>query len=818
MDKNLNVDDVLLNDILLDIKRRKIRRQEEGEQSASPALPEEEFPGVGHSGKNGVAYAPDSSAPKNSPADEILRELREKPARDPEEAPKGEPELEPERVDGQSTTYFKPVRGQQQNTEEPEQERPEKGRSPLDFDGHVRPLTDRAKIRKSKNEAARSNRGEATSVIDISKIRSSASGARQGEPFDGGTRVIPGRLGSSRELDMDEIRNMDFGEPEDEGYRDFDGDYDHDDYRDDREAPRPSVDFSEYKSFEDRRDVAIDIARTKLWLVIRTLVTTILTGALIYLALCGRYLLLPMPIMLDPENDLGMYLIALTALSVGVALAGSSAIGGGLISFFKMRSNSDSLAALAMLGAVGQCVFALARPELADPRSLTFYSALAALSMLFNALGKLSMISRIQANFKIISSDKQKKAVILANDDSFTREYLKGATRRPSIAISAKCDFFTDFLALSYSDKYDVGINKAVAPVCFLGSIVVGLLTYILTRNAMTAVTAMVGILCVSATLSATFIENVPLGKLTRKLAPRGGMVSGNKAVEDFCDVSAIVLNDKDLFPAGHVEILGMKTYSQGRVDEAIIDAASIAYAMNSLFGNAFLQMIGGNKKLLRKVDNASFENERGITAWIDGRRVLLGNRNLMKAYDVGLPDSSFEKKYIEQGGEPLFLASAGELAAQIIVGYKVDEELALELDRLGSMEKLLIIHTVDCTVTPHKIWELYGYPEELVQIMPAHQREQYIKMTAPRSSELAEIAYTGRASAMVGCILACMSARSSILAATTVQLIQIALGYGLIALMAFLGSIETLTIFVLGGYQLFWFIVIWLVQRLKAA
>jgi len=815
MDKKFSVDD-----ILLDIKSRKLRRQEEGAPPAPPTRPEEEFPGLGASGKNGVAYAPDPFAHKGSPADEAPRELRGKSARVPEEATADKPaqkaETTPEPATEQSAAYFKPVRGESQSKEDIRRERPEKGRNTLDFDGHVRPLTDRAKIRKSKNEAVRGNRGDATSVIDISRIRSSG-GARQGEPFEGGTRVLPGRLGSSRELDMDEIRNMDFGEPEEDGYRDFDDDYEDDDFRDDKEAPRPGVDFSEYNSFEDRRDVAIDIARTKLWLVIRTLVTTLLTGALIYLALYGRYIL-PMPLMLDPENDLGMYLAALTALSVAVALAGSSAMGGGLISFFKMRSNSDSLAALAMLGAVGQCAFALARPELADPRTLTFYSALAALSMLFNALGKLSMISRIQANFKIISSDRQKKAVILAGDDSFTREYLKGATRRPSIAVSAKCDFFTDFLALSYSDKYDVGINKAVAPVCLLGSVVVGLLTYILTRNAMTAVTALVGILCVAATFSATFIENVPLGKLTRKLAPRGGMVSGNKAVEDFCDVSAIVLEDKDLFPAGNVEILGMKTYSQGRVDEAIIDAASIVYAMNSLLGDVFLGMIGGNKKLLRKVDNASFESGRGITAWIDGRRVLLGNRKLMTAYDVGLPDSSFEKKYIEQGGEPLFLASAGELAAQIVVGYKADEELALELDRLGSMEKLLIIHTVDCGITPHKIWELYGYPEELVQIMPTHQREQYIKMTAPRPSELAEIAYTGKASAMVGCILACMSARASILAATTVQLIQIALGYGLITLMAFLGSIETLTILVLGGYQLFWFIVIWLVQRLKAA
>ena len=832
MDKNYSVDD-----ILLDIKSKKMRRKEEdGERPPPAAGSEETFPAGSRSGKSGVSFvSPDSSAGQESAVDQVLRELRQpKPENIPPAPPepkapqpkepafefvKSEPADAPP-VDtlplhtppDQPAAAFTPIPNHPGSIED--LKKPESGRNPLSFGGHVRSLTDRAKIRREKNAAAQKKPHQDTAVIDFANFRTPGAKGERGSDLQE-TQAIP-RLGPSRELDLGEIRNMDFGESE-EAYDtpQHEYDYDEDDYEDSGDGYRSVIDFSEYNSIEDRRNVAIDIARTKLWLVLRTFVTFLLTVCLVYLVLCGRFML-PMPEMLAPEVDLRMYLLAITALTVGVILVGSSAMGGGLISFFKFRSNSDSLVALAMLGAVGQCVFALRRPELVDYTALTFYSALAATSMLFNSLGKLSMVSRIQANFKIISSDKPKKAVIIANDESFTREYLKGATRKPCVAFSAKCEFFTDFLALSYSDKYDVGINKAVAPVCLLGAGVVGALTYILTQNSMTALSAVVGILCIAATFSATFIENVPLGKLTRKLAPKGGMVSGNKAVEDFCDISAFVLDEKDLFPPGYAKVHGIKAYAHGRVDEAILDAASIAYAMNSMLSGVFLQMIGGNKKLLRKVDNAYFENERGITAWIDGRRVMLGNRKLMQSHGINLPDPGYEKKY--EGGEPLFLSSAGELTAQLIIGYKVDEELALELDRLGAMGKLLIVRTIDANLTSGKIWEMYGYPEELVQIMPAYQHDQYQKMAAPRSSELAEVAYTGRASAMAGCLLACVSARASILSATVIQLIQIALGYGLIALMAFLGSMDTLTILLLGGYQLFWFVVIWLVQRLKAA
>ncbi|MCL2578673.1 MAG: hypothetical protein FWE32_01420 [Oscillospiraceae bacterium] len=821
MDKKYSVDD-----ILLDIKSKKMRRQEEEAGGAPPERPlGEKFPDSGAGGKNGVAFAPDLRPPQTErlrpikPPDEkqpppITGEgevtvLSPPPAESPPARPKAARDTGPVRIED----LKRPVK--------PERPVPPEIRNPLDFGSRVRPIRDKAKMRGQKEKALTElskpakpepeKPGGQTSVIDFSKFRQSGESPPLGE-----TREMP-RLGPSREFDIEEIRNIDFGDAADEaGYDDYDYDEEELDYE--NEPHKSSVDFSEYNSIEDRRDVAIDIARTKLWLVIRATLTFALTGALVYLILCGRYML-PMPAFIAPEVDLRMYLLSITLLSVGVALVGSSAMGGGLISFFKLRANSDSLAALAMLGAAGQCVYALLNPENVRIESLTFYAALASASMLFNALGKLSMISRIQQNFKIISSDKPKRAVIIATDEGFTREYLKGATRRPSIAYTAQCDFFTDFLSLSFSDKYDVGINKAVAPVCLAGAAVVGVLAYILTQgSSITAVSAMTAILCLSATFSATFIENVPLGKLTQKLAPRGGMVSGNKAVEDFCDISALVLDEKDLFPQGFVEVHGIKAYSNGRVDEAILDAASIAYAMNSALSGVFLQMIGSNKKLLRKVDNPTFENGKGITAWIDGRRVMLGNRNLMKAHDIPLPDPGFEKKYANEQGEPLFLSSSGELAAQLVVGYRADEELAIELDRLGAAQKLLIVHTLDSNLTPHKIWEIYGYPEELVQIMPAHQHEHFEKMTAPRNSELAEIAYTGRASAMVGAILACMSARSSILSATAVQLLQITLGYGLVALLAFLGAIDTLTILALGGYQIFWFIVIWLIQRLKAA
>jgi len=62
------------------------------------------------------------------------------------------------------------------------------------------------------------------------------------------------------------------------------------------------------------------------------------------------------------------------------------------------------------------------------------------------------------------------------------------------------------------------------------------------------------------------------------------------------------------------------------------------------------------------------------------------------------------------------------------------------------------------------------------------------------------------------------MNTRASILAATVIQLVQIVLGYGLVAFIAFMGAMNTLNIIQLTVYQLFWFLAIFVVQQARSS
>lgn len=810
MDNKYNVDD-----ILSEIKGRKLREKKSENPSSHSAHARGE-----------ISFDPakfDLSGMDLSEFDPSNSEAPEAPpfVAAPDEAARGKSRVKPET---EQEPDFSADGGFKFNEPEDDisEEDTKKTQNPLDFGGHVRSITDRAKIRGgsmfggnkppvSRFEFNPDALDEDSNAVDFGSVRS-PDPTPFGDTIEQ-TRVLP----SARDLKTGDIRNIDFGSTAHE--RD-DANYYEDDVPESDIREGSVVDYSEYNSESDRRDVQRDIARVKLWLFIRVALTTVLTATLFVFTLAGKYESVPLPESLWPVPEtLRAYFLACTIITILVALVNSSAVGGGLMGMFKMHANSDTLAACAVLAAVGQGVVVVADPKLADPTQMNLYFSIASLAMLFNGLGKMTMINRILSNFRIIAGRGNKKALLAVESDEFCREFVKGdSTRRPVIAYGVRSDFFTDFLALSYSDKYDVGINRAVAPVCLGGAVVVCAVAYILTGSPLSAVSALTAVLCVCATLSSTFIENVPLSKLTKKLTPQGGMVSGNKAVETFCDTKAVVLTENDLFAPGNVRLNGIRAFPNARIDEAILDAASVLCAIDGALGPVFLDMIGGNRKLLKKVDNIVFENGMGVSAWVDSRRVLIGNRRLMTNHGIILPaEAQAKPNQAAADSEPLFLSNSGEACAQFVVSYHIDDELALQLDNLARLEKQLIVYTTDANITAEKIWELYGYPADLVRILPAEWHARYQKMSEPREKAIAEIACTdGNSATLVKSILACVAARSSILSATVIQLIQIVMGYAIVTFMAFMGSIGTLGVLQVCLYQLFWFVAIFIVQQVR--
>ena len=92
----------------------------------------------------------------------------------------------------------------------------------------------------------------------------------------------------------------------------------------------------------------------------------------------------------------------------------------------------------------------------------------------------------------------------------------------------------------------------------------------------------------------------------------------------------------------------GIKTFGQRRIDEAILDAASVVCSCETTLADIFLQVIEGKQDILKPVDSVVYEDGMGLSAWVDSKRVLIGNRELMLNHGVDIPSKDYEERYAD--------------------------------------------------------------------------------------------------------------------------------------------------------------------------
>ena len=132
----------------------------------------------------------------------------------------------------------------------------------------------------------------------------------------------------------------------------------------------------------------------------------------------------------------------------------------------------------------------------------------------------------------------------------------------------------------------------------------------------------------------------------------------GYQSVDDFFDTNSILINADKLFPTGSINLSGIKVFSDTKIDEALLEAASLTHYAGSVMQELFNDVIAGNKDILYPIENFSYEDSMGIGGWINNKRVLFGNRELMTSHYIeGMPTKTKETEFTSNGQEAVYLS-----------------------------------------------------------------------------------------------------------------------------------------------------------------
>ncbi len=539
----------------------------------------------------------------------------------------------------------------------------------------------------------------------------------------------------------------------------------------------------------------------------RISVTGILTLLLLYHNL-APILPLPLPGFLSPVDAPFVYLGLGLVLLLGGVLCCTSTVIGGLGYTFTLKGDNDSPVGLCFLGCLLQYVVLFFNADQMAKSGVFLYSAVAMMALFCNCMGKLNMVCRILRNYKFITSDIEKYTCELVEPASLAENIVKGvAIRDPQVAYRRPCRELSGFISHSFSEDFSDKCARVLGVLGAVVALLVGCFLFI-TRGDVVAVSSTVAlILCAVCPFSLMLCFNIPFSRICKYLNRFGGVLSGYSAVEKLQDLNAVVVSDADLFPRGSVLLHGIKTFGGERIDEAILKTASVVCSKDSAISSVFLKVIENRTDILLSFDSYVYENGMGYSCWIDNKRILVGNRELMLNHGVDVPSADYEKKYRRDGTrELLYLATSGELTAMFVLSYNQNPQVAEMLQKLDPTGLLLAVKTKDPNLTAQRVAQVYDLPEDMFTVIHSHTAAQLEEKPADLPGDCA-LCTMGSFISFAQGILSAFHAKSQVTASVVIQ----SVGAGIALLLAVLfsmvfgqGLISTSVLFL---YQMVWLV-----------
>ena len=286
--------------------------------------------------------------------------------------------------------------------------------------------------------------------------------------------------------------------------------------------------------------------------------------------------------------------------------------------------------------------------------------------------------------------------------------------------------------------------------------------------------------------------------------------------VEEGAELNSAVVSAKDLFPQGSVTLYGIKTFGEQRIDEAILDAASVACEAQSILSDVFLQVIAGKTEMLREAESLLYEDSMGVSAWVGNKRVLIGNRELMLNHGVDVPSRDYEVRYLDEGKELIYLSSGGELSGVFVVGLSADPQIRAALKKQEMNDIFLTVKCVDPILNHDKLGEIFDVEPAMFKIMPARLQEVYQRETRPEDWISSPVANNGSFYSYVSALVCAKRLKGAAMIGMVLQLASIVAGYALLSVFGVLGDFSQLTTLSLAAYQGIWFVLSVIGSRMR--
>ena len=549
--------------------------------------------------------------------------------------------------------------------------------------------------------------------------------------------------------------------------------------------------MDDYKSAEDAEGIRTDLASKKVSLMARLLATAGITALLfIFNFVIKEWLISYSDALYQILNIVS--LIALCGINYNTIKGFSSMLFG--------APDMDTPCALAV---VTTTFYTIITALAGNMDTLPALAPVAALTLVFNLLGKLSILKRIRKGFELIVGEEKKNAVVFVEDNLDAAVMANGSVVGEALICQGReTRNIRDYLKNAYSeDLYEQKLKPfvmftliAAAVLAIMGFIAGGLSGGIL---------ALALVTCIACPPSSLFVCNLPFSFATNNLENYGAMIAGHLGAENISNANAVAFDAAELFPTGTIKLYNMQVLNKGAVDKYITAAAAVLKEAASPLSPIFEEMLEDSAQEQPTADSIKYENNMGVSGWIGEHRVFIGNRTLMEGHNIKVPSLELDRKILREGYFPVYLAFDQQLCALFIVGYEADRTITYELRRLCNTGVTMLVNSNDPNITDEMLCDYFGLYPDSIKVMNVTGVSAYKKQSAYRENISAPAAFDGSVCALLATVTSSIRMKSIIKILYVMQLVLICLGLAVSAYLLLTGALLSLSSLIIVLFQL---------------
>lgn len=341
-------------------------------------------------------------------------------------------------------------------------------------------------------------------------------------------------------------------------------------------------------------------------------------------------------------------------------------------------------------------VFAAAMKSLAN-----YYKSSAALTSL-KALMKSGSLQSIQP------VENKADADALAN----------GITKKgnPKILYCAKVDTaenLTSGIGEGQNEsRFYVFSNIAILLVGFITSLIV----YFTTSDNNFFLTVLLSFVCLCSPIMKDTVCAINIYFENLKLAKIGAAATEYDGIHSVGKANGIAMDVSDIFTC---DVSSFRVFSTSAMNQnqAALYASAVTMGADCLMGRCFKDFVKELGVSLPVTENIQYEERLGFSAWVDGKRVLLGNREMLVQHSLPAPDPAQEKK---RAGKyfVMYLVVEGNLTASFLVNYRVLSDIRKMSGEFNKTGLVLMVTSKDPALTHVEIAKRLGIDMAGVKVL----------------------------------------------------------------------------------------------------